>query len=392
MNAPAKTKGARSDEPTTRPRQVVFVSLRWKLLVGFTLLFSVVFAIAFYWFYSFATDQALTRIQQDLVDTLLGSAELVDDTLLLPLAAEGQPNAAGEAWLAAANAEEAESPEASVLRETALAAYGEATPAGFSDNPRYQQLMDQLAMIHEIEPRAWPYVYIKGEGEREIVYIADLWARFDPAKSTPFLFARSSRRSYNGLNELTLRLDENDRFTPYTDDWGRWVSAYAPIQDSSGQSVGALGVDFEADYVFQVQEAIRDRVVIAFLVTYFTLFALVYFVSHGLTQPILKLTEAAGRLGEGDYSQDLSLLGGVGRLRDEINTLAEVFTIMTNKVYQREQTLRRQVEALRIEIDEAKRQRQVSEIADSTFFQQLQKKARQMRGRQGKPDDQADQS
>jgi hypothetical protein len=70
-----------------------------------------------------------------------------------------------------------------------------------------------------------------------------------------------------------------------------------------------------------------------------------------------------------------------GFTRDEIVTLADVFAIMAGKVYQREQTLRKQVEALKIEIDEAKRTRQVSEIAETDFFRDLQAKARGMRKR-----------
>jgi hypothetical protein len=60
---------------------------------------------------------------------------------------------------------------------------------------------------------------------------------------------------------------------------------------------------------------------------------------------------------------------------------------MADKVYQREQTLRRQVEALKIEIDETKRQKQVSEIAETDFFRELQAKARKMRSRQKSDND-----
>ena len=49
--------------------------------------------------------------------------------------------------------------------------------------------------------------------------------------------------------------------------------------------------------------------------------------------------------------------------------------------YLREQALRQEIEQLRIEIDEAKRQKQVSEIVDSDFFQDLQSKARNLRNR-----------
>src|SRR6185503_7134426 len=344
---------------------------------GFTLIFSVVFAIAFYWFYTFATAQAFTRIQQDLLETLDGASQQVSGDVLLELVKDGKPNEQGEVWLAVANAEENETPDASTLREAAEADFGEATPAGFSDDPRYQQLMDELQAIHGIEPRAWPYIFVKAEGERHISYIADLLARYDPSRATPFMFTRTSRRSYNGVNELTLRLDDEGNFTTYTDQFGQWVSAYRPVKGAEG--VAAIGIDFEADYVFQVQEAIRNKVAVAFTVAYLALFVLVFLVSGALTNPILKLTQAANELGEGNYTQDFSTLKSAGRFSDEIVKLADVFTVMADKVYQREQSLKRQVEALKIEIDETKRKKQVSEIADSDFFRELQAKARDMR-------------
>jgi HAMP domain-containing protein len=380
MNPTSATEDVKTVK--TQPREPVFISLRWKLLVGFTLLFSIVFAIAFYWFYTFATEQALNRIQADLLDTLDGATRSINPDLLTSLAADpGKPNEAGEAWLAVANAEEEESPDAVQLREYASQKFGQAAQVGFSEDERYQKLMDQLQVIHDIEPRAWPYIFIKAEGEQRLTYVADLWARYDPSKAAPFMFTRSSKRSYNGLNELTKRLDDNDEFTPYTDDFGSWVSAYQPILDANGNSVGAMGVDFEADYVYQVQGAIRDRVFAAFVITYLGLFILVFWVSRTLTRPISTLTVAAARIGEGDYSQDLTEVKPGGRVSDEIGTLADVFMIMTSKVYQREQTLRKQVEALKIEIDDTKRKAQVSEIADTEFFRDLQKKAREMRQR-----------
>lgn len=376
---PEKTKPG--PEKTQKNKRIFFFSLRWKLLIGFTLLFSIVFALAFYWFYTFATQQALARIRLDLLDTLAGASTLIDGDTLLSVSQDGQPNAAGEAWLAVANAEENETEDAQSLRDTALQDFSEGTPTGFSEDPRYQLLMDQLQLINDLEPRAWPYLYVPGAGEREITYVADLWARYDPSKATPFLFTKSSKRSFNGLTALTLRLNDKNEFVPYTDDWGEWISAYTPVQNAAGENVGAIGIDFQADYVKEVQIAIRDRILVAFIVTYAGLFLLVFLISRTLTRPIQKLTRSAENLGEGDYNQDMTQYNATGMFRDEIVRLADVFAIMAAKVYQREQNLRRQVEALRIEIDEVKKLKQVSEIADTDFFRELRTKAQDMRNR-----------
>lgn len=320
----------------------MFIGLRLKVLAGFTLIFSVVFAGAFYWFLDFATEQALSRIKQDLLDTLNGAAAGVGGDELVALYKDGQPNA-----------------------------------DGFSDDPRYIRQLDWLQQVHDLEPRAWPYTYVKGEEENEVVFIADLWVRYDASKALPFKDSYiSGGSSFRGLSELSLKND----LQPYTDEYGSWISAYMPVRNAGGELVGAIGVDFEADYVNQVRQAILDKVALAFGVTYGVLFVLVFIASGILTRPIITLTRAAERIGEGDYKQDLSQVSS-GRFPDEIGTLADVFSIMVGKVYQREQILIKQVEELKIEIDESRRKKQVSEIVDSEFFQDLQEKSRAMRRR-----------
>ena len=52
-----------------------------------------------------------------------------------------------------------------------------------------------------------------------------------------------------------------------------------------------------------------------------------------------------------------------------------------DEAYIRERNLRQQIQQLRIEIDEVKRQQQVSEIIETDFFQDLQDKAKRIRRR-----------
>lgn len=336
-----------SEHTPTQPR-TRFFSLRWKLLIGFTVLFSLVFAAAFYWFYSFSTSQALDMIQQDLKNTIKGALKNLDTEALVSLVREGVPN-----------------------------------DEGFSDDPRYGQILAYLDLVHEVEPRAWLYTAVLTGKSYEISFGVDLYAKYEKDKALPFRFVTDeiSDDAKQALDsgELQYRLS-NGNFEIYEDEFGQWVSAYAPIRDKNGATIGLMGIDFVANYVNEVRQGILNSVVGAFAIVYSILFILVFLVSNTFTRPMAKLTDAARAIGEGNYEQDLSQLTG-GKVRDEINTLAQVFTIMVGKVYQREQTLRRQVEELKIEIDEVKRSKQLSEIVDTDFFRELQVKAKFMRQR-----------
>jgi hypothetical protein len=54
---------------------------------------------------------------------------------------------------------------------------------------------------------------------------------------------------------------------------------------------------------------------------------------------------------------------------------------MARQVYAREQQLKQQVQQLRIEIDQARKAREVAEITESDYFQQLLGKADELRNR-----------
>ncbi len=74
-------------------------------------------------------------------------------------------------------------------------------------------------------------------------------------------------------------------------------------------------------------------------------------------------------------------LDEVARRSDELGQLALVFQEMARQVYAREQQLQRQVQQLRIEIDQARNASEVAEITESVFFQQLLGRADELRNR-----------
>lgn len=328
------------------PSKPLFISLRLKLLGGFSLVFIVVFVGAYYWFYQYSTERALSRIRQDLEDTLRGTIQGIYGDDFQRLAQEGKADASG-------------------------------VPA---NDPRYLQHQTWLDNVVHVEPRAIAYTYVLASEPDAVLWVGDSsrtslpHAGYEPSKFLDSYTPGAGSVILQGLQVDTINMEG------YKDDWGKWVSGYGPIKNDAGEIVGAVGIDFDATYVVNVQDGIRNSMVASFCITYGLLLLLMFLVSEFFTRPIRNLTKVAELIGEGQYDQDLTALRG-GRFPDEIASLAQVFEIMVGKVYQREQALLRQVAELKIEVDETKRQKQVSEIVDSGFFQDLQEKAREMRER-----------
>ncbi|MEM9215315.1 MAG: HAMP domain-containing sensor histidine kinase [Cyanobacteria bacterium P01_F01_bin.150] len=328
-----------------------FVSLRVKLLIGFSFIFSVVFAGAFLWFYNFTTEKTIARLREDLRSTLQGAADGVNVDELMNLYREGKINA-----------------------------------DGFSDDPRYANQLAWFATVKSIEPRAWLYSFVVNgppeldnqlpvpqEGWKQIpldryetIWLVDLWANYPEyrdERAAKFLYkGPTSSRSVLVKNEGRL-LEEEKK---YEDEWGAWLSAFAPLKDDTGKVVAILGLDIEADYVYDLQQEIRNRVLLSFIITYGILFILIYVLSGVLTRHLTDLTHSAERISAGNYEQSrhlaqlhrssppsaaitnlpiigavLSMMGGIRhRLRDEMSILAQAFEVMIDSIQTREQMIR----------------------------------------------------
>jgi two-component system cell cycle response regulator len=96
-------------------------------------------------------------------------------------------------------------------------------------------------------------------------------------------------------------------------------------------------------------------------------------------QQVGRVTAAAAAIKANTFQPES--LDQVARRSDELGQLALVFQEMARQVYAREQQLQRQVQQLRIEIDQERRAREVADITESDYFQQLLGKADELRNR-----------
>jgi two-component system, cell cycle response regulator len=96
-------------------------------------------------------------------------------------------------------------------------------------------------------------------------------------------------------------------------------------------------------------------------------------------QQVGRVTAAAAAIKANAFQHE-SLDEVAGR-PDELGQLAQVFQEMARQVYAREQQLQQQVVQLRLEIDQERRARDVAEITESEYFQQLLGKAVELRNR-----------
>lgn len=160
------------------------------------------------------------------------------------------------------------------------------------------------------------------------------------------------------------------------------LKVMAPVVDQlTGQVVGATFAQLPTEHLRgTMRRQIQLAAVVAAVVLAVGLLASVI-LARRVTEPVTHLTAAAGAVEAGAFDADS--LAAVARRRDELGQLARVFQRMAREVKAREQHLMHQLHELRIEIDESKKARQVSEITETDYFHQLQEKARRLRAKSG---------
>jgi hypothetical protein len=161
---------------------------------------------------------------------------------------------------------------------------------------------------------------------------------------------------------------------------GDVLTVIAPIVNpTTGARVGAAIVDLSTRRIFDTLRRNLEAAALLAVIVLCLGVAASTILARRVTQPVAQLTAAAAAIEAG--ASVPSTLGDVTRRRDELGQLARVFERMAREVYAREERLQQQVQALRIEIDQAKRARQVAEITETDYFQQLQQRARALRAR-----------
>lgn len=137
----------------------------------------------------------------------------------------------------------------------------------------------------------------------------------------------------------------------------------------------------EADYMVGIRRNQQLLLVVIVFFTICTAAIAIGLANRLIAQPVLDIAKAATKIENETFNldQDLAPLATITTRQDEIGRLARIFRQMANQVYQREQRMKEQIQAFQIEIDESKRQRQVQEIVETDFFQDLATKAKALR-------------
>ena len=172
------------------------------------------------------------------------------------------------------------------------------------DDPVYLALVDRQRRLQEINRGAIADIYtFRPNAAGELCLIVDAETDYDGdglysgerEMRTPIgeVFGPIAEAERRALAGETVFADE-----VFTDRWGTWVSAYAPIRNSRGGVDAVLGVDFPAaDWIKHINAARREAY--ALVVIFTTIILAVTVIVRMQRATMERLREAASRAEEG---------------------------------------------------------------------------------------------
>ncbi|HQU71913.1 MAG TPA: ATP-binding protein [Calditrichia bacterium] len=192
------------------------------------------------------------------------------------------------------------------------------------DTPAYREIHDRINHFYHANKhlgfnRNWMYAF-RPYSPDTLQFAVMLDERFVgnlyPVRAEMFPAIIGTSGSYTGV---------------YMDENGMWVSAYAPILNSDGASVGIVEVDFRDNiYLMAVEEEVSE-VLISSIIGGILAIVLAAIAGRYISRPIARVSKAVLRFSEGAETVEVPV-----STRDEIGMLGRAFNYMVKEVREKE--------------------------------------------------------
>lgn len=114
------------------------------------------------------------------------------------------------------------------------------------------------------------------------------------------------------LNDKVVVTNES-----YTDEYGTYISAYAPIKNSQGKIIAIAGVDVDSSMFEDIRNTLLKTIILTIAIVSILAFIMIYLYSKKISNNIIKIQDVLNKMSEGDFTKHINI-----RTKDEIEDIA----------------------------------------------------------------------
>lgn len=205
-----------------------------------------------------------------------------------------------------------------------------ASSNGNLDSPEYRELVQELRNIRDRNRRGdlyVEYVYLirKYSDTNHYYYLVDL-------ESEQVKTNAHYGDIYPDRLEIPMNISGPYVTTHvYSDEFGTWLTGYAPIFDEQGNEIAILGIDVRTREIYSELERLLIYGLIAFAISICVAIVFSYFLSKLVSSSLSILCDIVKQIGQGNFACRSPL-----HTRDEFNELSIAINTMSKGLQERE--------------------------------------------------------
>ncbi len=188
------------------------------------------------------------------------------------------------------------------------------------DSDGYEEAHAELSLFFETSDIKYVYAYrAKDDENNQLVIDAD---PEDPAE------VGEDYDNYEEMSDALTGKVTADA-APTTDEWGTVLSGFAPISDSKGKVVGAVGIDIAAEDIQVTLNNLVRQIVIGFVICFFVVLAGISLFSIKLKRNFVLLNNKIKDIisTDGDLTKRVEITSG-----NELEVIGNNFNVLLEKV------------------------------------------------------------
>ncbi|NTU54661.1 MAG: GAF domain-containing protein [Anaerolineales bacterium] len=168
------------------------------------------------------------------------------------------------------------------------------------DDEYYRLINEKNLKIRSADPNL-VYVYTMRKNEQGIYFIVDANLPGDEGIADfGQVYEEPGPTLEDNFDSISQTIIEPDF---YTDEFGTFLSAYAPIYTSAGERAGVLGIDITADDVVAGERQFLNTSLIIFFASLPIIALSGYVLGRQLTVPLTELTRTAQKIADGNLGE-----------------------------------------------------------------------------------------
>ena len=199
----------------------------------------------------------------------------------------------------------------------------------------FKTIAEKLLLIKETNPSI-TYIYTMGKTEKEGVFefIVDPEPESEGDEETSYPGDKYDASRFPEMVK-SFQVPSADKKLEI-DEWGVFLSGYAPIHNKDGQAIAILGVDMAADDVHSVQGEVKRRAIMVLALGILVSVIMGALISSKIARPIKKLVRGTRHIASGNLQYEVEVKGN-----DEIAELGIAFNKMASDLDKHIEELKR---------------------------------------------------